>query len=500
MRRVTVLALTTALVVGIVAIGASERVIAAATSPFTLGRCPDVVPASTSPGSRVACGTLTVPEDRAHPSRAKVRLAVAVIHPAGAKASGATPLLYVSGGPGDAALPAVQFFLEQPFVTDRDMVVVDLRGTGSSEPSLACPEVYEVDGLAVRTDDPSGQAEYLRALTACRKRLVQSGVDLAAYDYSESAADLADLRRALGIAEWDVYGISNGGRLALELVRRHPEGIRSLVLDSALPPQGNYYTELWPHGARAFHALFTACVNDAACNAAHPDLEQRFWKLIDSLRKQPVTVTVTDPTTGKPRKAVFDDLRLLEVVRGALYDTSIIPIIPGVLDQLTKGNSFDFVAEQILARQDGPDVFSDGEMFSDNCREEVAFIGSGELPRLARAMPKFRRAITDEDQVIRAQCRVWNVGKAAGSVDLPVRSRIPALALSGSLDPVHPRSSSDAIAKYLPRSQIVELPGIGHGTAFASDCSRTLLRAFVIDPRAKLDTSCVVAIPPVKFS
>ena len=466
---------------------------ATATEPvFEPGACPEGVPAS----DRIACGTLTVPENRAKPAAGRVHLAVATIR-APNPAPGATPLLRISGGPGDPSLVEAQSFLDDPPVLDRDLVLVDLRGTGFSTPSLACPEVDAVDTLAVASGDPAVRRAHLDAIGACRDRLEGEGVDRRAYDYGEMSADLADLRRALRIAQWDVYGISNGGRLALELVRRHPQGIRSLVLDASLPPQGNYFGELWPHAARAFDELFAQCERDRACAAAHPDLEARFRTLIRSLETTPVTVTVTNPATGAPGTVVFDDRHTLEFLRGGLYDTGLLPVIPSLIDELVKGNAFEVVASEVLGRSASPG-FAFGQALSDNCREEVPFVRPSTFAAQAQQLPLLRRVILDD--IFRRECKVWKVGRADVSVDRPVRSRIPALLTVGTLDPVHPRASSDAIAEYLPDSTVVEVPGVGHGAAFADPCPTAIVRAFLTDPTAKPDTGCVATMKPPEFA
>ena len=428
-----VTALATATLGAVAPVGAAVPAKAASPKPaFAAGPCPEGVPAS----DRISCGTLTIPENRTKPGGAQVQLAVATIA-APQPVVGATPLLRISGGPGDPDLTVAGDFLDDPRVLDRDVVLVDLRGTGASTPSLACPEVDVVDTLGAPSEDRAARRANLDAVAACRDRLDGEGVNRRVYDYTEMSADLADLRVALGIPKWDVYGISNGGRLALELVRRHPQGIRSLVLDASLPPQGNYFGEQWPHAARAFEELFAECSANAACAAAHPDLANRFARLVESLATDPVTVTVTNTDTGAPGTVVFDDRHTLEFLRSGLYDTGLLPAIPALIDGLANGGAFELVAGEVLRR--GPEPgFAFGQSLSDNCREEVAFLKPATTAAQAKQFPALARVIGDD--TFRAECRVWNVGKAAASVDRPVRSRIPTLLTVGTLDPVHPRA------------------------------------------------------------
>jgi hypothetical protein len=180
-------------------------------------------------------------------------------------------------------------------------VLVDLRGTGASVPSPACPEVDGAALLAAPSRDVAARRRSLGEVAACRARLRQEGVDLRAYDYAEMAADLADLRRALGIGSWTL-----------------------------------------PHARRAFDAFFGASAADPGCAAAHPDLAARFAALVERLRNDPVAVTVPDGGSGAPRTVVIDDAVALEALHGALYDSSLIPLIPTIIDQLVDGVDIAF--------------------------------------------------------------------------------------------------------------------------------------------------------------
>ncbi len=453
---------------------------------FVPGPCPGGLTAPT-----LECGTVTVPERRDDPDGNQVVLAVAVIHPPTAESEIAEPpLLYLSGGPGDSALSQLPDRVEHPLVTDRDVILVDLRGIGASTPSLSCPEIDDAAFFGTATYAPDRRPTYLAQVQACRDRLVDDGVDLTAYDSAETVADLVDLRRALGIDEWSVYGVSNGGRLALELARRHPDGIASLVLDSPVAPQGNFFLDRWPRADRAFDALFRACEQDTMCAAAHPDLEARFYDLVERLRADPVTAD----------GIVFDDRNTIEILRNGMYDTSLIPAIPGLIDQLSRGQAFDLVASQVRAAQTDPFAlaYSDGTGFSTSCREEVAFARPAQLAALAKRLPELRRVVLDDTFL--DECEVWDVGRADRSFGRPVRTDIPALILAGELDPATGLPSAEAVARTLPNGRVVELPGLGHAVAFAGvDCPREIIRAFLLAPDGPLDTTCAIAMPEPSF-
>ena len=191
--------------------------------------------------------------------------------------------------------------LYEPLTANRDLVLLDQRGTGLSEPSLACDEYTDValESLGSDLSDEELEAEALDALEECHERLADDGVDFADYNSAASAADLEDLRVALDYDEWNLYGISYGTRLAQQAMRDHPDGIRSVVLDSAYPADADLYAEMPGNAERAMEALFTTCADDPACAAAYPDLGRTFRDLVAELNAAPAPITVVDGATGE---------------------------------------------------------------------------------------------------------------------------------------------------------------------------------------------------------
>jgi pimeloyl-ACP methyl ester carboxylesterase len=468
-------------------------------STFEDGPCPEELDLGEVPEedlARVTCGTVAVPERHADPDGPMIELAVAVIEPT-IEGPSPDPLVLLQGGPGYGYLSALPFLLEEPVVEDRATVLFDPRGTGFSEPSLACPEIADtrVDLLSLDADDPAARQLQHDAVRACHERLEGDGVDLAAYSYTEIAADVGVLRQALGYEAWNVYGISNGGRMALEVVRRHPEGVRSLVLDAALPPQGNFWGEVWPHARLAFDALFAGCAADPACAGAYPELEATAWGLVERLADEPVVVDTEDDVTGDPVSVRIDDEVVLTALRESLYDRSLIPILPQYIQLLGDGEGFADVAGLVASGTTAPDAFfSHGMSLSVSCQEEVAFLEEGFFDEQAAELPELASVI--EEPTILDDCEVWDVGRADPSIDEPVDSDVPALVLVGEYDPVHPLRSSQAIADGLSNSQLFEVPGLGHGTVRLHECPLAVMQAFLVDPAAPVDAGCIGTMPP----
>jgi pimeloyl-ACP methyl ester carboxylesterase len=469
------------------------------TSPaegtFTEAQC-DPAPAPAD-AHRVTCGFLEVPEHHAEPGGPTVRIAVAVVEPEGEPA-GPEPVVHLAGGPGFGSVGALPQVLEDPPV-ERTIVLVDYRGVGRSEPSLDCPEndAPELLDLTVPAGDPAARARRLDAVRACRARLAGSGVDVAAYGYDEIAADLDSLRAALGYEQWDLWGLSNGGRVALEVARRYPEGVRALVLDAPGAPQGNLPGELWSYAALAFDRLFDACAADDACDAAYPDLAGTWERLVRDLARSPELVRSSGSEGVPPTDVRFDDVLALDALRQALYETPLIPLLPYYLHEVANGRQRSVVA-QLVAERSGPSMgYSDGMGLTVSCREEIAFLPVDHFDDQAEDLPLFAPAIRTEEWA--ETCKVWDAGRADDVIDEAVESDVPALILVGELDPVHPREAAESIAEGLPNATVVVVPGIGHGTIWTGPCPHALMAAFLAAPGEPVDTGCVDDLPPIRW-
>ena len=209
----------------------------------------------------------------------------------------------------------------------------DQRGTGASTPSLDCPEyddaVWEQLGAAL---PPTEELNIARdAFAACRQRLVDEGVDLDAYDTPTTAQDVEALRVALGIEEWNLFGVSYGTTVALEVVRQHPESVRSAVFDSVYPPERPIDGDVFVDNAqRTLAALAAGCAADPACADAHGDVTAGLQAAVDSWNADPFEATIEDPETGEERPLVITGDGIVAGLWNAMYDDALIPLLPSL--------------------------------------------------------------------------------------------------------------------------------------------------------------------------
>ncbi len=287
----------------------------AQSSSFEYTDCPFDIPSD----ENIECGYLIVPENRQANNGNTIALAVAIFY-SWSDSPQPDPIIYLEGGPGGSALTGADLWLDSVFRNDRDIIVFDQRGTGFSEPSLNCVELDEDEGV--------------EAVLDCQDRLFSEGIDLTAYNSRENAADVNDLQIALGYDQVNLYGVSYGTRLALTVLRDHPEGLRSVILDSVYPPNidTNYNVAIDTYNLMTL--MFDDCESDAVCSSEFPDLENRFYDALDELDENPALVE--EPEFGEEIELYSADV--LDLLFEQLQTTELISAIPASLDALANGD------------------------------------------------------------------------------------------------------------------------------------------------------------------
>lgn len=464
----------------------------AAGSAFEPTACPFDYPASYT----IECGYLYVPENRSTPASREIELAVAIIRsPNPDKAP--DPLIYLAGGPGGSALYEADIWADSAFVEERDIILMDQRGTGYSFPQLDCPEDNEGSGV-----DP------------CVRRANRQNIDLGAYNSAESAADLEDLRLALGIDEWNMLGVSYGTRLAMTYMRDFGDNgaLRSVILDSVYPPDINAYTLQSVNTFEALDTLFAGCAADPACSQAYPNLAERFYRLVVELEEDPLFFTAYDADYDEDVEFELWGYDLMNEVFQALYETPTIPYLPKLINDVEQGDTTligDWMLGYALGEtaQTGaegfffPDVdyIDDSELlyYTVECYDEVAFADTGEAYTLTEGYPPLLRDLLQDDlEALIETCGVLGLPQTPALEALPVSSNVPTLLTAGEYDPVTPPGWAELAERSLGNDTFVVFPGVGHATLDAGPCPVGVMQAFLAAPQTAPDLSCVAQMGP----
>ncbi len=451
--------------------------------------CPFGGVAGVVEGRDVRCGYLVVPEDHSRPGGPTLRLAVAIFkssdpHPA-------DPVLQLVGGPGSSALqfPGPRYtaasLTEWP--RDRDLILLDQRGTGYSQPSLACPELNTM-----------ANATFLQELRACHDRLVREGVNLNAYTTIQNAADVHDLVRALGYRQVNLYGISYGTRLALTVMRLFPADLRSVVLDSVVPPQNILSAGQTAADQQALDTLFHGCAASTACNQKYPHLQAVFAQLVTELTNKPATVHVRDPRTGQLVPSLLTGDDLVTGVLSALSSTNIIPKLPALIYQVRNHDYAAFL--ELNAASPPASAFSWGMFNSVECSEDMEFTTPQGLQASVQGLaPEYRHAVLATLQQVYEVCQIWRVQPVPLAQKQAVTSAIPTLILSGQYDPATPPAYGKLAARTLSKSYFFLFPDASHILLYTNACADSIILAFQESPTKQPDASCLQSLGPPPF-
>jgi pimeloyl-ACP methyl ester carboxylesterase len=452
-----------------------------APSAFQQTHCPFPLPLGVGlvEGQNVTCGFLVVPEDRSQPQGPTIRLAVA-IYKASSPHPDPDPVLFLSGGPGQALLENQGVvFNAGNLLSNRDLILFDQRGVGYSQPSLRC-----LDN---------------ETLEACHTRLVNSGINLNAFTTLEDAADVHDLIRALGYRQVNLDSVSYGTRLALTVMRLYPADLRSVILNSVLPQQVDLFTSIPQAAARAFDVLFRGCAADISCARAYPHLQAVFSQLIAHLNTTPITFQATPASSGVPVTVHFTGNDLVLWLRDALYYTGLIPQLPSVLFQIRQHDytQLAFIYGDLITT-----AGSIGLFYSIMCGEDMAYTTQHGLEASVQGLPsQIQPALLDFGLHRSSACQLWGVKPVPPIQKEPVTSSIPTLILQGEYDPVTPPTNGMRASQTLSNSYFFLFPGVGHGVASPdNNCPSDIEQAFLENPSEKPAASCISGMPEPIFS
>jgi pimeloyl-ACP methyl ester carboxylesterase len=422
------------------------------------------------------CGWFERPENPADPDSTPIRLRVAVV-PSLSPDPAPDAFTVINGGPGGSSLNmfADMSRVFTSILRDRDIIVLDQRGTGASNP-LDCPELESMD-LDFAID---------RVRAATRKCLESLQGDPRFYTTSVAVADLEALRAELGYPQLNVYGVSYGTRVAQHYARRHPQSVRTLIIDGVAPPE----IPLGPNAAlnaqRTLDRLFARCAEDVNCSQAFPSLDQHLAKLRARLETDPVPLLIAHPISGKPEEIALDYTHLVLALRMLSYAPETASLLPLIIEEAEVNENYVPLASNALRIQtELSGAIRFGMHNSVVCAEDIPFV---EVDTEA-----LEATYIGPDQVLALEtiCELWPRGPVDDDLREPLNVDVPTLILSGEEDPITPPSYGDLADRSLPDSLHVVGAGQGHGV-LSRGCIPRLMGEFVDSgDLGELDVSCV---------
>ena len=449
MRRSVFLALGFAAAVGF----AQESLPASAVSERIRLTPQTIQPRDGSPPVAAELGWLTVPENHARPSGPAIELAFLRIRTAAPRPG--APVVWLAGGPGgsgtlDAEGPILPLFLE--IAQSADVIALDQRGMGRSQPRLDCPGRFDLP-----LDRPMERDLVLAAFrehaSKCREFWTRRGVDLASYNTNESARDLEDLRRALGVPKLSLLAGSYGTHLALATIRLFESSVDRAVLFGV---QGPDHMERMPRDFQEVLAKLDQLVKRTPLLAARmPSFLGAVQIVLQNLDREPERVEGVDAATGKRRMVTVGKFDLQCFTRNLLSSRDQISRLPGLYLAMLKGDFQELASSSLTSRHSASPPAID---FTMRCasgasaarREKVRFQSSETLLGVAADFP------------MPDVCDAWGIADLGPDFRAPVSSTVPVLFVSGTLDAHTPPSNAREVLAGFPNGRHVVVEGGAH--------------------------------------
>ncbi len=429
------------------------------------------------PSVAAECASFSVPENRAEPGSDSIKLFVARVPSLNAEPR-EDPLVIIAGGPGQAA---TDFYLNtqaafEQIRRDRDIVLLDQRGTGRSAP-LTCPQANAAN--LENTD--------VAALPALMQEcLADLGADPRFYTTSVAVADLDALRAALGIADWNLYGVSYGTRVAQHYLRRFPQHTRALILDGVAPSDAPLGPDVAIQAQLVLDQILKRCAADAACAASFPNLRAQLTALLTSLEDEAIAVSLPDPLTAAPGTRLLTLEQFTSVIRLLTYSPQTAALLPLLIDAAHAGNFIPVAAQSEMIAGELESALSLPMHNAVVCTEDVPF-----FPESLPAQLESTYLGTSLVEALSAACSVWPAGMIDADLRAPLKSEHPVLLLSGEADPITPPEYGDRVIAGLTHARHLIGPGQGHGLAVVG-CVPRLMREFLegLEPET-LEAACL---------
>lgn len=444
--------------------------------------CPCTFKADSS--LKTTCAYLIVPENRNKPNGKTIKLpfAIAASNNPGKKKD---PVLFTGGGPGSSSLGFVQSAQHRSWIKDRDLIAFEQRGTQFAVPNLDCNEVGEALKKAFIYNLPK-DSMILVGVKQCRAKLLAQGIDLSGYNTVESAADIEDLRIALKIDSLNLFGISYSGGLMPTVLKNHPNGIRSMILDSPLPEFVNIDEEELANFNEALNTVLTKYEADTTAKLPYGYLKDRFKQYFTTITGKQFTIHYLPKGAKDSLRINYTQSELIGYLEGVLFDFSRIKEIPFIVSEMIQGHHKVYMKEFLdgILGGGGPS----GMRLSVYCSDKMAYARDIIIKQQYQLYPYMRGANYYVNDVYRSMCDCWKVPPIAAETKMPFYSKVPVLLGAGDTDPATRPIYNDMIHHFMPNSQRILFKGRSHGPLIRRE-GDTFISQFLNNPLKKVGST-----------
>ncbi|MDF3012814.1 MAG: alpha/beta fold hydrolase [Cellvibrio sp.] len=437
------------------------------------------------------CGELTLKEDPADAASTDIQVAILRL-PAISPVPDADPLFLIQGGPGGSSIDMANMI--HGFFSDvrknRDLVFVDQRGTGKSNP-LRCEQLTPDD---LKLPEAVQTEKHLALMKSCAEKY-QANANF--YTTVYAVQDLDAVRSALGYDKINLWGGSYGTRVALEYARRYPQQTRSMVLDGVAPVSIALPKYFARDAMAALVAVNNECLAQTDCAAEFGDIVQKTEIVLQRLTLLQDQGSPLEISYEHPRNQQTESLRLTPRVFSSLlfmslYSRDLTVLLPRAISHAEKEDYRLLAAVSALAGEQSQLMnIAEAMRYSVICNEDWPLLSTVDIEQSA---PFFGVRFVKEMQSI---CALWPKAKLPDDYWQPINSAVPALLLSGKHDPVTPEAWAHSVAGHLSNATTLSAAGGNHSIS-TEGCVPQLIAQFI--ERASMQNvkaDCVDKIKPL---
>lgn len=430
-------------------------------------------------------GMFTVPENWDIPSNKKIKLAVAILNNTSNKKN-ADAVVMIEGGPGASAIEGIWWWLNHPLRKTHNIILVDSRGTGFSEPRL-CPNLgKDFLNILAKNQPPSvDEKEKAEAALKCKQSLIAKGIDINNYTSKSIAKDIHVIKEHLKYLNWNVYGVSYGTYIAQTYTKIFPNDVKALILDSPISDISEYYTLNTSNYVSSLEKVFKACNENPECNSEYPDLENLYYKIIKELKENPITIKVDkDLIPNGEFTYNAEDFKI--AIHQALYQERLVEVLPLLINQFHKRNEATLSA--LVTAFSGALALDYGVYYCVTCNEAIPKNSFDAYNEDIEAQKQLSEGLSfyRSDFIV---CSQWNKNSEPISKNLDTISQkinVPTLIFTGGFDPIIPSKNGNELVATLGDAQLIEASSYGHAPSF-SRIGFKIVSNFINNPKIKVE-------------
>ena len=400
-------------------------------------------------------GRMTVPLRRAHPESGSAELAFVRLRSGGAKS--AAPIVYLAGGPGASGVNAARNPFALPALArlakTADVILLDQRGIGMSSPRPTCAaKPREPQALFAPAAEMTPRI--LAATRSCVEEWSAKGVDIAGFTVAESAADVDDLRRALGASKISLLAHSYGTYLALAVIRAHGDTVERAALLATAGPADMRKLPLMLDTQLAKLSLLAR--EDPSIGQEVPDMTALLRRVLAKLEREPIAVTITDRSRREKVEVRIGPEALQRILVLDLGDGNDFPVFPALLLTIERGDAsiLAWFVEKRYNQAGGPDLM----VYGMRCSGGAAASRDGEIVRQA-PLSILGNALNGSYPAVCAALPPVDLGD---DFRAPIHSNIPVLFISGTLDSNTPPYQAEQVRWGMPHAMHLIVQNAGH--------------------------------------